>query len=95
MRAKDGGNVFSIRSGRYDLMWDTTTDKTELYDVIADPLEKNNLFPSELDIEATLQDKLYKRIEGYERARIAGGQQGDAVLDPEIERKLRALGYLR
>jgi arylsulfatase A-like enzyme/Tfp pilus assembly protein PilF len=62
----------------------------ELYDVNADPAEKNNLAEQQSAVVAVLKDKLQERLKNNPFARTEGGGPG---LDPDAVKKLRALGY--
>ena len=70
----------------------------ELYDLAADPLERRNLFGEERanasDLKALLER--YPAEQEARRRRLAGEAPAEEAppIDPERERKLRALGYL-
>ena len=63
----------------------------ELYDVVADPQEKNNLAPQQTATLAVLEDKLQKllRQNPYHPA-----ENGNSGLSSDALEKLRALGYV-
>jgi hypothetical protein len=74
----------------------------ELYDVSSDPGERHDLLPGDPDAAADLRPLVdgYEAQGAAERARIdaatgiAPAPAESVTLDPEQERKLRALGYL-
>jgi len=55
--------VFSIRTSRYFLRWDTIPDTKELYDVISDPLERNDLSASKPELTQALWKRLKEAVE--------------------------------
>lgn len=63
----------------------------ELYDVIADPQEKNNLAPQQTATVAVLEDKLQSLLR---QNPFKAGESGAAGLSPDALEKLRALGYV-
>jgi choline-sulfatase len=63
----------------------------ELYDVLADPQEKNNLAPQQTATVAVLEDKLQSLL----RQNPFQPAEGDSTgLSPDALEKLRALGYV-
>jgi len=79
----------SIRNARYKLIQDRITNEVELYDLVNDPEEQDDLsgrLPA-------LRDELLARLEEI----TADGAPGDAgvalPLSPEEAERLRALGY--
>ncbi|MFP6627482.1 MAG: sulfatase [Myxococcota bacterium] len=76
---------------------DPTRYRYELYDLVADPLERNDLYPH----DPSAADDLLRILRRYERAvkgrhaRLASpATDSEPRLDPDLEEKLRALGYL-
>ena len=63
----------------------------ELYDVIADPQEKNNLAPQQTATVAVLEDKLQSLLR---QNPFKAGESGTSGLSPDALEKLRALGYV-
>ena len=63
----------------------------ELYDVLADPQEKNNLAPQQTATVAVLEDKLQSLLRQNPFKPAEGGAAG---LSPDALEKLRALGYV-
>ena len=63
----------------------------ELYDVLADPQEKNNLAPEQTATVAVLEDKLQSLLR---RNPFKPAEGGGAGLSPDALEKLRALGYV-
>ena len=79
--------LHSVHNGRFHFI---DAPAAELYDVAADPEEKNNLAPVQGATVAVLRQKLQAilRKESYKQA------PGTAsALSPEAQEKLRALGY--
>ena len=63
----------------------------ELYDVVADPQEKNNLAPQQTATVAVLEDKLQSLLR---QNPFKPGETGTSGLSPDALEKLRALGYV-
>jgi arylsulfatase A-like enzyme/tetratricopeptide (TPR) repeat protein len=63
----------------------------ELYDVIADPEEKDNLAPKQPATVAVLKEKLQRVLNSN---RLPEPQSGASELGPDAAAKLRALGYV-
>ncbi len=63
----------------------------ELYDVIADPEEKNNLAPRQTATVAVLEDKLQSLLR---QNPFKPGEAASSGLSPDALEKLRALGYV-
>ncbi len=63
----------------------------ELYDVLADPAEKNNLAPQQTATVAVLKDKLQSLLRHNPFTPTEAGSSG---LGPDALEKLRALGYV-
>ena len=63
----------------------------ELYDVVADPQEKNNLAPQQTATVAVLDDKLQSLLR---QNPFKPGEPGTSGLSPDALEKLQALGYV-
>ena len=63
----------------------------ELYDLTADPEEKNNLATEQTATVAVFKDKLQKLLQNHP---YAAGTTNGAGLNPDAVEKLRALGYV-
>jgi len=99
--------AFGVRLGSRKLARYRTPDgyRYEFYDLRSDPFEQRDLFPD----QPQRASDLVGLIEGYEeqsarvRAQVEASQNAGpgsnqpqgALLDPEQEKKLRALGYLQ
>tara|TARA_B110000014_G_scaffold262163_1_gene255538 strand:- start:1539 stop:2657 length:1119 start_codon:yes stop_codon:yes gene_type:complete len=53
-------NVFCIKNLNFKLIYYETPDEFELFNIIDDPLEKNNIFDTGLEIEELLKTKLFE-----------------------------------
>jgi len=80
----------SVRQGRFKLIHDALTGRSELYDLDADPHEQHDIRARAPQVAERLEALLAAR---HADAR-APGDDGDAVkLDPDELDRLRALGY--
>jgi choline-sulfatase len=67
----------------------------ELYDLTADPAEKNNLAAQQTATVAVLKEKLQTRLRNHPFTPAeASGQSSSSQLSPDALEKLRALGYV-
>lgn len=80
--------LHALQTSRYHYIEAPTP---ELYDVIADPQEKNNLASQQTATVAVLEDKLQSLLQ-HNAFKLAGS--GNSGLSPEALEKLRALGYV-
>jgi arylsulfatase A-like enzyme/Flp pilus assembly protein TadD len=80
--------LHALQTSRYHYIEAPTP---ELYDVIADPQEKNNLAPQQTATVAVLEDKLQSLLRQNPFKPEGGGNSG---LSPDALEKLRALGYV-
>jgi arylsulfatase A-like enzyme len=78
----------AIRHGRYKLIVDRDTRTRELYDLVEDPRERVN-------VESARADALEPLLDALERFTAVRREAAPAPeLDPELEERLRALGYV-
>lgn len=63
----------------------------ELYDLAADPEEKNNLAPDQTAVVSVLKDKLKTRLQDHP---FTPTQSNSSELSPDALEKLRSLGYV-
>ena len=68
--------------------------RDELYDVVADPMAQNNLVLEKPELAARLR-ALGPQGMRDNRPIEAAGDATELMLDPEIQKQLRALGYER
>lgn len=95
------GEQFGVREGRWKLIDAPEEDRTELYDLVADPDERVDLSKVEPERMAALQAHLAAWRAEAERHREAwqaeaglGPSGKEAVLDEEARARLEALGYV-
>ncbi len=83
----------ALRDGRWKLIYTPRTSSAELYDLEADPDERNDLSSSETD---RTQESIERLLAWYRTApRPFRGLQAQRVkLDDATTRQLRALGYV-
>jgi arylsulfatase A-like enzyme/Tfp pilus assembly protein PilF len=80
--------LHALETSRYHYI---EAPQPELYDVVADPREKNNLASQQTATVAVLKDKLHALLRQNPFASSEGGNSG---LSPDALEKLRALGYV-
>jgi hypothetical protein len=88
-------HLHALRAGRFKLVYNDATAKTELYDLAADPGERTDIAGQDQLLTGALRQRLLLRIAG-DRAALAdaGGGRHNPIQD-EAMRALRALGYVR
>lgn len=93
--SEEEDSVHSVRSDRWRLVWDRATGAARLYDLTEDPGETRDVAPANPGVVALLRGALEEQDE---RNRAVAGQirpaERPAELDLEMQRELRALGYL-
>jgi arylsulfatase A-like enzyme/Flp pilus assembly protein TadD len=80
--------LHALETGRYQFI---DAPEPELYDLITDPEEKNNLAAQQPAILAVLKEKLTTRLQDR---RFTPAADGSSALSPDAVEKLRALGYV-
>jgi choline-sulfatase len=80
--------LHALQTSRYHYIEAPTP---ELYDVVADPQEKNNLASQQAATVAVLEDKLQALLR---QNPFKAGESGTSGLSPDALEKLRALGYV-
>jgi arylsulfatase A-like enzyme len=82
--------------GDEHLLLKPSAGRIELYDVRQDPLEQSNLAAGNPEALGALGAALTSRLEGANRRTyLRRGAEARALLDPETEKSLRALGYVQ
>lgn len=79
-----------LRTDRYKYIW-SSDNRHELYDLLNDPAEKNNLANERPDIARDLDRRLKEWQGTFEAAAPA---EEAPEFDPQVVERLRALGYL-
>ncbi|MEK6249588.1 MAG: sulfatase-like hydrolase/transferase, partial [Planctomycetales bacterium] len=80
-----GGNgLFGLINNRWKYIW---TTNPELYDLVADPNETNNL----IDKETTIAAKMQEQLQGMKKAETELAMH---QLDTEGVKRIKSLGYL-
>ncbi len=62
--------IHSCREGHWKLIIDVGKNQKMLFNLIADPLETENLYQEEKDSAARLEQKLFEHISGLEKRRL-------------------------
>ena len=82
----------ALRDGRWKLIYTPRTGSAELYDLEADPEERNDLSGFATDRTRGSIERLLAWYEAAPRP-FRGSQVRRVTLDDETTRRLRALGY--
>jgi arylsulfatase A-like enzyme len=93
---KQRSHRFGFRKGRYKLVHDGARQETQLFDLVADPGEQQDLAPGREDLTRDLLVDLTRLVGAAESAgrEFAESSQGESPLDEEERRHLEALGYV-
>ena len=81
--------LLGIRSKEHKFIWGSD-GRHELYELLNDPLEANNLYDEDRVTAETLQDRLMR---WYGELKKKEGKREAGEVDEEIVEKLRTLGY--
>jgi arylsulfatase A-like enzyme len=87
--------LHTIRSGRYKLIYNDVSKKTELYDLVADPGELVDLAEKDPVRAGALRQRLLLRRDGDRLALANVGGSRRNPIQEETMRALRALGYVQ
>ncbi|MBW2268867.1 MAG: sulfatase [Deltaproteobacteria bacterium] len=85
--------IRSLRVGPHKLIWGSD-GRHELYDVVADPRETRNLVADEPEVAKALERRLNALLEEHGTA-LTELPPPRGEMDPDVERSLRELGYVR
>ncbi|HSR52220.1 MAG TPA: sulfatase-like hydrolase/transferase [Acidobacteriota bacterium] len=93
MRQFGWSDLRGLVRGRYKLI---EAPRPELYDLLEDPGESNNLFRQEGALGRRLQDALREFESRYADSQPGGGQDSlsSAQVDAELQERLRSIGYV-
>lgn len=83
-----------IREGRYKLIQVPYLGKRELYDVVADPLEQNDLLLDGSDDSIAIADTLGAKLEAWAESAAPLPSRFEPSQREETIERLKALGYL-
>jgi len=90
-----GENSFRAcyRTDKYKILWDSSFDKLELYDLAQDPEEEKDLNESLPEVAMKMKEKLLK-LTGYSSLERLKPDR-DPETDENMQNLLRSLGYLQ
>jgi arylsulfatase A-like enzyme len=94
-----GGDLRSLRSDRYKVIYDPASGTGRAFDLKKDPGERAPLRPGDQPGTARLLEEMIRMMESHEKdlppEALEGRSAADPLLeDPETRRRLEALGYL-
>jgi arylsulfatase len=88
------GLCVALRTEAYKYVYvEQEPHRRELYDLEADPEERDNLYGTRPTVERAFQEILDKHLEQGKRTG-SRGEDGQWLHDDEVVRRLRALGYI-
>ena len=94
-KSQEGDRIYSLREGKFKLIYNYSTMKSELYDLDADPLEKSDIADFNKAEVIRLQNKLKNIVENnMDLSNIPSEVTKDIILNHDEIRKLKTLGYL-
>jgi arylsulfatase A-like enzyme len=86
---------YSVRDGRFKLIWDSRADTLELYDLLDDPGETANLVGDRRVTAGFMRQRLFQWLRQQEHLRAGAPAPESAVIEEELLRQLDALGYVQ
>lgn len=89
-KVEDGPTLRAIYSGRLKFIFDAEGGRREVYDVLADPNEENNLYEQHAERHAEIEEGLKLWLESAPEPGAA-----EIEITPETEDRLRSLGYIQ
>jgi len=91
------GQQLSVVRGPYKYIRHLEDGREELFDLVSDPSESNNLASTEPDLRRELAEVLDQEVEKSQQIadKLVIGQNATEIhMDKETERELRSLGYI-
>jgi arylsulfatase A-like enzyme len=88
-----GSRRYAIRTREWKLIFNTRSAVAKLYDLRADPRERENVFALHPDTGRALELRLREWRSGLQRLPMMGGAS-DVEIPDELAEQLRGLGYL-
>jgi arylsulfatase A-like enzyme len=87
-------HMVAYRDGQHKLIYNLSHDSTELYDLVADPQERENLLSQiEAPLEVQLREELLSAL-GVESLGALELSETSIKINPSTRERLRALGYI-
>ena len=85
-------DLYSVTSGRFKLVMDLSSRRSDLFDLVADPGERANVAAREWGSKRRLEQELARHV----AVTLENGplRSQTAPVPPEVRERLRALGYL-
>jgi arylsulfatase A-like enzyme len=94
-KAPRNNQIYALVEGRYKLILDLNTGEKELYDLLADPLEKDNRAGQMITIVNRLEEKLKKQLDyNLELKTVFKEGRKNSLLNMQEIDSLKSLGYL-
>jgi len=90
--ARGGGALQSIRTDDFKFVRNLTLGTEEYYDLHKDPQEKNNII-EKIDKETIIN--LRKKLNAFLKTQVSKGEIFSQKEKEEIDKRLRALGYIK
>jgi arylsulfatase A-like enzyme len=91
---RDHRHIIAVRTKAFKYIWDSRhPDKSELYDIEADPDECHNLINKNLEQAAYFQRLVDDHLARVESQGISD-ESAEPELDADLIRRLRDLGYV-
>ena len=93
--AEKKNELISFNTGNYKLIWDKQTDTKELYHLVTDPQEKNNIADEEKEKCRDLQTQINIFLQPSDESPFHYKPNRKKIsLDEDLLKRLRGLGYI-
>ena len=87
--------IYTYRTDKFKYIFNTTTGKEELYDIVHDPDETYNLISLEPQLASELNKKVLDKIENLKNFLPQRKLAQKIEIPEEVKRSLKALGYIK
>lgn len=90
-------NLKAVRTKEFKFVYDFQTQEKELYNLVQDPAEKNNLIKTQTQKAGELEQRLMSWLQSagkLEKSLPKSGESNVVVIDEDRKKRLEALGYL-
>jgi arylsulfatase A-like enzyme len=86
-----GPDIYSVRTERHKLIADTAGDWVQLFDLIQDPTEQNDLADANEELALAMRELIDEHLKATEHGRL---ERETREIEEDLLERLRSLGYV-